>query len=63
VSDVAECADGSVRLEGAPTPDEGRVEYCVGSVWGTVCGDGGTWGADDVAVVCRQLQFPILGEC
>ena len=54
--------DGAVRLEGGPTPDEGRVEFCVGSRWGTVCDVGGTWGPEDVAVVCRQLGFGVLGE-
>ena len=58
----AECVDGTVRLEGGPTPDEGRVEICIGSRWGTVCGIDGTWGPEDVAVVCRQLWFGVLGE-
>lgn len=56
----AECTDGSVRLDGGATPDEGRVEYCMGGRWGTVCDE--MWGAPDVAVVCTQLAFPVLGE-
>ena len=32
----------------------GRVEYCVGGLWGTVC-DHNIWSDGDAAVVCRQL--------
>ena len=51
------CTDGSIRLTGESSEDEGRVEVCGGGLWGTVCG-GGRWDYNDAAVVCRQLGYP-----
>ena len=50
------CDDGEVSLVGGSSPSEGRVEYCQGSVWGTICDS--LWDRNDAEVVCRQLGLP-----
>ena len=37
------------------TPDDGRVEICIGKLWGSICDD--NWDIRDAIVVCRQLGY------
>lgn len=56
---------GAVRLVGGSNEREGRVEICIGRVWGTVCGYPYYWSTTYARVVCRQLGFEvdIPGTC
>ena len=50
------CTHGDIRLVGGATSAEGRLEVCVNSIWGTVCGSY-SWGADEATVACKQLGY------
>lgn len=54
------CREGSVRLFGGSSTREGRVEFCLNSMWGTVCDDG--FDRVDASIVCRQLGFSSAGN-
>ena len=56
----APCTTGQLRLAGGNIQNEGRVEICMNSAWGTVCD--GSWGSADATVVCKQLGYSVQGE-
>jgi len=49
---------GDVRLVNGSNEREGRVEVCIGRVWGTMC-DYYYWHYGFAHVVCRQLGFEV----
>ena len=57
---LSECYDGDLRLVGGRNATEGRLEFCYGGVWGTVCRD--RWGQLDASVACSQLGFSSAGD-
>ncbi len=42
------------------TPNEGRVEICFNTTWGTICDL--AWSTTDAIVACGQLGFSNLGK-
>ena len=55
-----ECSEGEFRLEDGDIKQEGRVELCLGGVWGSVCGDG--WDQTDAYTLCKQLELGEAGQ-
>ena len=49
-----------MRLAGGESDREGRVEVCIGGLWGTICDD--SYDTRDAMVICRQLGFSALGQ-
>ena len=60
ILEPGECLEGSVRLADGDISQEGRLEVCLGGVWGSVCGDG--WDQTDAYTLCQQLDLGEGGE-
>ena len=60
VVSIAPCTNGQLRLAGGNIANEGRVEICMDTLWGTVCDN--SWGSADATVVCRQLGYSGQGQ-
>ena len=50
---------GDVRLVNGSNEREGRLEVCIGKVWGTVCYSYYYWSYNFLRVACRQLGFEV----
>lgn len=57
---VSDCLDGDIQLVGGPTPQEGTVQICANSVWGSVCHR--SWNTPDANVACFQLGYQPVGK-
>ena len=57
---IAGCNQGSIRLVGGSSSNQGRVEVCNSNEWGTVCDD--SFSTNDANVACRQLGYSGLGN-
>ena len=49
------CPDNAIRLVGGNSSNQGKLEVCVNSAWGSVCDSAGVFTSDEAKVVCRQL--------
>ena len=51
------CEQGALRLIKGTTSNEGRLEICIYSIWGTVCAN--SFDTNDARVACRQLRYEV----
>ena len=49
------CTDNAIRLVGGISSNQGRLEVCMNSAWGSVCDSAGVFTSDEAKVVCKQL--------
>ena len=58
------CTHGALRLSGAITSNQGRLEVCMKGAWGSVCDSQGVFSTTEAKVACRQLgKLQIEGTC
>ncbi len=53
---TSNCTNGDVRLMDKRNEYSGRVEFCVGGFWRSLCADE-FWTDGNAQVVCRQLGY------
>lgn len=58
--DTGTCTNGDMRLIDGLVDTEGRLEVCVGGVWGGVCG--ANFGRSDAYVACSHLGYSGASE-
>lgn len=54
-TEFSSCSDGDLRLVGGNTTNQGRLQICINSAWGSVCDSLGTFTRSEAKVACRQL--------
>ena len=55
VTSFSMCNDGDLRLSGGSIFNQGRLEVCMNSAWGSVCDSKGVFTRAEAKVACRQL--------
>lgn len=59
VTCLESCTNGDVRLVDGTDLTNGRLEVCIGGLWGTVCDE--DFESDDARIVCKQLGLSYEG--
>ena len=59
VTCLESCIPGEVQLVDGGSNTQGRLEVCLGGLWGTVCDN--QFDNVDAQVVCKQLELPYAG--
>ena len=54
-TEPSNCTNGELRLYGAVTTNQGRLEVCVNGAWGSVCDSQGVFTTNEAKVACRKL--------
>lgn len=59
---VPSCENGSARLVNGSIDQEGRIEVCIGGVWGSMCSSVWSNPSANAYVVCSQLGHRSLSS-
>ena len=61
IASTSACSTGELRLVNGDGNSNGRVETCLGGIWGTICNIG--WDDEDAASICQSLGYSSGGAC